>query len=330
MKKNTDTPKGYDEISMELEEAVKKGINTSDMAPDLGKEIASLTMKTETKSVDAALNIIRSFKSVKEQVGRGKITSVEALYTRQATQDILLEKLKDPEYLNRLKNTQAISSRQYESLRGFKGDYGELQKKVGAGGAEYLTTKMAREVSPTELLNRTFKRIKAQWGTGPEAKQKFSVFAAGQGFALKSEQIETMFKKAEPGTIDKGLGATGAASLEKRGKDILRKKYRGVAPVLGAVGREGQREKLRTGELASRIAGETMAVESALLKMVSKSSATAADGITKLVGTLSSIDKKLDILKGSSDLFKGLINPLDTIKELLSSDKTKDKGLTTK
>jgi hypothetical protein len=324
-------------IADELEEAVKKGINTSDMAQDLGKEISSITMRTETKNVDAALNIIRSFKSVKEAVGRGKIGGIEQLYTRQATQDLLMERLKDPAYLLRLRKTESISKRQYEKLAEFqgRGDYGELRKIMGTGTTEYLTQKVAREARSTEILKQKFKNIRKQWGSGIEGMQRAQVFAAQQGWSLSPEQFITMYKEAEGetkkttpiatpeyGTAVGAMLPTGGAvaktipikSPEERGGAILEEQYRGVGKIVTATMKAGAKERLQTGVAATKIAGQTIKVETELLNMVNKFSGKAATGIENISSLLTSIDNKLEMLRKA----EGIGETLKVLNSILS------------
>ena len=309
---STELPALMTGIAAELEDAVRKGVNTSELSSDFGKNIARLAMRTESKSVAAALDIVKSYKSVKEGVGKGGIAGIEALYSRQASQEILNERLQDPKVLERLYQNKDISEKQYQTLQGFKGKPGELQTKIGTGSAEYLTRKMSREVDPVELLQKQYEKIKTKRGTGVEAYHEFSNFAQSQNFSITPDQIKTQWF---PGLMEKPGG-------EKRGKNILTEQSKNLGALSGAVTLAGAKEKLTTSGLSSGIAQKTIGVETAMLKMISEFSGKAAAGISEIPKILSSIEKKLaalEELKGFSKIVNQLFLP-KIIKKLSSGN----------
>ena len=89
-----------------MEEAVTQGINSSNLADDLGDQIAMLTRINPTQSVGMATNIVRSLRGVQQQVSGGQIGGLQQFMAYRATGGAINQRLSDParreEYLRDL------------------------------------------------------------------------------------------------------------------------------------------------------------------------------------------------------------------------------------
>jgi len=275
-----------------LEEAVRLGINTSDMSKDIGKEITALTLKTSGKSAEAALNIIKSFSGVKTQVGRGKIGSYEGLMTTRATQDILTERLTGENranYLDRLAEEGMISSAQKEKLMNLKKGAGieDIQKAVGGSATFALTKKVAREEGPARLLRRSMQQMQKTFGTSPEAMQRAMNVYSQQGGTLTEDQFMAAWKGAREGEPT-DVTQKGQAAIRKGAREVETSKA-GLS-----VQRRIQRENL-IFQYGASFAKASLEMEKAMIKLAKDAvptAVTAIEGLSKVVKNLTTSEEQ--------------------------------------
>jgi len=220
----TELPVLMSGLSSILEEAVKAGINTSDMAKDIGDEISSLTTFTPGKSVDAALNIIKSFQNVKSQTEKGKMgETLEGLYAAGATKDILTKNITDQseggiEYRKRLVESGLISGKQFGALTnlGPNATYEDIQNAIGPAAAHTLFKNAAFEAGPEKLKMQTVRNIQKEFGSGAEGFQMFSTIADQLGWSDTQPQRLTSWRAAQ----------SPAKDVSKKGFDTLMERYK--------------------------------------------------------------------------------------------------------
>ncbi len=182
-----------------LQDAVTAGLDASEMAKNIGKETTALVMQTPRKNVDTVLSMIHSFQAVKEGVGRGRYgSSIEAMYTTQASREILMEKLKDPKFVEDLYKNQQIDENQRSKILGMggKGDYNRLQALIGSSTANVLTENISQETSSPELMKQVMQLVQQSWGTSIEGKNQFKMFANSVNWSQSNKQIDILAKYA--------------------------------------------------------------------------------------------------------------------------------------
>jgi hypothetical protein len=285
-------------MSDTLTEAVKEGINTSDMAKDMAEEIAGLAMTTPGKSVEAALNMINNFKGVVQGITRGKVQSSEQLYATGAAQSMLMrrisgENLQDlgfygqmalkggaitkeqaarmskENYVSNLEKQEFISKEQSDKLRklGPTTDFSKLQESI-PGLAMPLLRKFTAETNPVEIQKETYKLASKNFGDTPESRQRFYDFTLSQNWSQSQSQTESILKNntKEPGK-----------NLEKKGMDLIAERSGAVegGPAGMAAKQIQQREELMF-QAGKAFADTTMKMERGMLK-IAKDAAPAVD-----------------------------------------------------
>lgn len=80
-----------------MQEAITAGVNQSNLADELGERVAVLTRANPTNSVQMALNMIRSQRSLQQQVGQGQVQSYEQLMSYLAAGEAINQQLSTPE-----------------------------------------------------------------------------------------------------------------------------------------------------------------------------------------------------------------------------------------
>lgn len=87
----TELPALMGAVASSLEEAVKNGINTSDMSKDLGQEMINLVNLTPGKSVEGANRIVKGLTGSKEAGSRGQVTDLAGLLGWKASREKTME-----------------------------------------------------------------------------------------------------------------------------------------------------------------------------------------------------------------------------------------------
>jgi len=205
-----------------LEQAIKDGLDASDMNKNFSENIVKMINLTPGKSADAVMNMVRSFQSVQQGVSRGQMGSLEAMYTAQSSRGMLMENLKNPEYIKKLSGQGLISEQQAGKLAGFNGNasYQDLVKAIGPAAAQLLTQNVTATSNPANLMQETIRGVQKQWGTGPEAMQRFIMAAQQQGWSLSPQQIPIAWQSAM-GANPELSAEKGLAGLGKREKGVL-------------------------------------------------------------------------------------------------------------
>ena len=146
----TELPKLMQALAGTLEEAVKNGVNTSDLSKDLGEDMVALTMSTTTKSVDAAMKVAQSAGGSKTKAATGQMENIEDLFVWRGAEEDLMSSLNDTTVDPKTGLTEKQKKLQYLEERKYinplqKAEL-EKQKKIGAselvkvGGEELLNT----------------------------------------------------------------------------------------------------------------------------------------------------------------------------------------------
>lgn len=171
----TELPALMGAVASSLEEAVKNGINTSDMSKDLGQEMINLVNLTPGKSVEGANRIVKGLTGSKEAGSRGQVTDLAGLLGWKAAQEKTIEQFNATNmipvynakgkktgqitageaYINRLAEMGAIDPSQADSFRSLakKGRIGaqDIQQFTG-GNLSALTQLTMSEMSEPEYM----------------------------------------------------------------------------------------------------------------------------------------------------------------------------------
>jgi len=272
-------------------DAVREGINTSDMSKDMAQEISAIAIQTPAKSVDAALNIVKSFQGVQKQIVGGKMGTAQALFTTRASQQMLMEKLtgeRGPSYLKKLEDQGFVSPEQIKRLRKLGPEAGFEDLLQAAPSAAFpLLRKFTAETSPVALQKRTMRLVKKSFGDTAEGKQRFYDFATSQGWAESQSQLETLMRAGEAPQLP--------VKAEKRGKEIITRKAKDVERSAAglAVKRIQQREALIL-KYGNSFAKSSLKMEEAMLNI-------ADEAAPLMVGAIKGMGMAVQELTGFLD-----------------------------
>jgi len=290
-----------------MEESIRAGINTSNMSQDIGEEIAVMAMMTPGQSVEAAMGSIRNFQGTQSSVARGQMGTMDSMYTAQATRDILMENLADPEYVARLQKNRVISERQATAIGRsghYQGSYQDLQRTIGDAGAYELLRMTAAETSTPELQNRMVQGLQATYGTSDESRQRVSAIMAGQGSSITAEQLRPAWRIAR-GDVVSQEGA------EARGRSANASRARGVTGSSAGSSRTREigRENL-VFQYGASFAKVSLQMEEAMLTIAHTAAPVAIAGInavgtatTALSSCLTGLAAKISAATDSSGSF---------------------------
>jgi hypothetical protein len=282
-----------------LTDAVREGVNTSNMSEDMARDIAAITNATQGKSVDAAMNIIKSFQGVQKQVAGGKMGTVEGLYTAKASQQLLMERLTGKgkeEYIDKLQKEGYISDKQAKNIRGLKEDaaFEDLQQ-MAPGASFYLTRQTAAETGTPKLQRKIMENVKKKFGTGAEGLQQYTDYMLQTGSTLSQSQIKTMWDTKD---IPVGSESKGFKDREKMAEDVEG----------GVAGKSVKRIQKREELLIKRgkaFADASLKMEKAMIDLAEGSMDAAVKGIKSvgsamqtLTGLIDTLNKKIE---GSKD-----------------------------
>jgi hypothetical protein len=264
----TELPILMSALSSELEEAVKNGVDASSMAESIGGELTALTMRTQTKSVDAAMKIIQSFSSTKEAVSRGQVGGYQNVMAWKAGRDMLVETMSDPtkraSYLEQMQKAGVISAEESGRLGSMQDvSLKSIQDIVGVGGVKVLTERMISQTGEGEMLRRSILQQQKYFGTDAKgARAAWNVYA-NQGGSATQEQFFAAYQNAAAGvpaaSIQAGQGVLGAQ------ENVALTSISATA-----MGRQNEREAM-TFRYGERFTREALKFEKAMMNLTSKS-----------------------------------------------------------
>lgn len=295
-----------------FEEAIKNGVDTSNMGKDMAKNISALALATPGKSVDAALNIMKSYTGIKGGLERGQIGGLEGMYGMRATRTSLMSRLTGKEgknYLKDLKSQGYITEEQFNaaSKLGPGSSFADLQRTMGTIGADTLFRKQAAEMTPEKLAIESMKQIQQQFGTGAEGFQQWNLINRG-GTLGKVSQSKALW--------DVASGKISMEDMQKKGAGIISGKAAEVQRSAAGMGvsRDIMRENL-VFKHGAAFADASMKMEKAMITVADTAIPIATKGITALGNAATGLATKLDSLikimsnkngGGAVEVFKGL------------------------
>jgi hypothetical protein len=161
-------------IAGTMEEAISSGLDASELARTMDKNLASLTALTPGRSVQAAMGIIKAGQGAQQKSAKGKVGDYEGYYAFQTSKNLVAEKLKDKKFIKRLVKEGIFTE---EETKDFEGaDYDTISRKMGATDAEYLRRKVMAEADP----GRVSLGIVGEMTKGQNAKERRAAFIRGQ------------------------------------------------------------------------------------------------------------------------------------------------------
>ena len=316
----TELPTLMQGIASTLEEAVKNGVNSSDMARDLGKEMTSLTMATQTQSVDAAMRIVQTFKGTQQQITRGQVGGYQQIMGWKAGQTMLQEQLSDPKqreaFIKKMQESGVISEQQSAGLGGLSGNVSmqQIQDIMGVGGTKILTERTLSQAGEATALRYTMAEQQKIYGKSIEGKQQaWNVYSSMNPQGMSQEQFFASYESAGKGLPTTDTTQAGEKIVSGKSKQAMRTEA-GISAV-----REGARQGM-TFEYGAKFAETSLKFEKSMMKLADTAMPaaegallglnTAAGGLNK---TITAINKELENIQkvGFKKYLKDLINPFN-------------------
>ena len=232
----TDLPRFMSGIAAELEEAVKNGVNNSSISSDIADEMASLTNKTQTKSVEMAFNIVNKGKGYQSSAAKGQIGDINSLMTWKAGQSRVMDGLNSLDrgtMINQWKTKGIIDDKEAEMLmRGDQKNGGMINESfirntLGQGGLSAITRDTISNMSGAESVRRSMLEVQKRWGTGAKAFRQWNAINSQTGGAYEQNDLLAIWNNAYD---------FDSSDKKTRGNKILNNKYDDTdnsAPLLG-------------------------------------------------------------------------------------------------
>jgi hypothetical protein len=288
----SDLPALMTGLSGILQDAVREGINTSDMSDDIGREITNLALQTPGQSVEAALAMVSSFRGVQRGVASGQMGNVESMYTAQASRNMLMRNLGNTDYVNRLQTEGLISQQQRDAISsmGPNANFQRLQQVIGGAGAQTLLRNQAATANPATLMRERMLQIQQQWGTGAEGFQRFSSFASQQGFSANLQQLRAQWYGAQTTPpSEEEVQARGAQRIASGAQTV-----RSSAPGIEG-GRQLRRENLLF-DFGPRFARQALQMEESMMTLARTAAPAVITGMESLSGAITGLVRDVGTL----------------------------------
>ena len=276
-----------------MEEAIKTGLDASEMSKTMGKQLSLLARSTPGKSAEAALGIARSFKGVQQQVAGGQFGSYEGMLAARASRGALMEDIKGEGGIDALVASGAISESQAEKLKGADaGSWESIQKAIGPEAAFQLIQRKSASMGEVGLEAATMKEHQQRFGTSVEGRQQAYARYRGMGGSLSQVQFDASWDRSlQPDTGDTTTEAAGRRAIQADVGDVT-KSGAGIGASRGVM-----REELLLSSTANAIAQASVGIEKELIR-ITKSLLPAPENIGKFV---TSVGEATDSIKSAGE-----------------------------
>jgi hypothetical protein len=198
----TEMPAVIGAITDVMEEAVREGVNNSDMASDMAKEVSLLTAGASNRQARAALQTIQNMMTVQKSVAGGEFSSV-AQYRMYRSAEKMLSRKGVQEKL--IQSGYFTEQTDFENL-----DY--TQKRVAV---QYLSQQRAGDVR--EQYVRDIVQSLGGEGEKEERMRRFHVLAQDLGLSKDVEESRRLFTMAEGGGTQQPVEGAAMGEFRQRG-----------------------------------------------------------------------------------------------------------------
>lgn len=294
----TELPKLMQAMAGVLEEAVKNGVNTSNLSKDLGEDIIAFTMATNTKSVEAAMKVAQSAGASKSKAAIGQMENIEDLFVWRGAQEEMLSSLNNAdarnETLKYMEERQYITPEQRKQLQGMK--------KIGVSdltrvGGEELVNTLTQDVVTNMSEFQAAKKIQAGYMGMDSSMSINRMEILSQAMGGMGKNLRTT---ALAGERDYGVaGISGKKKIEEWEQEKVLKTS--VAMEV-AFSRTKENDLLTYGH---SFAQATIEMDTAMRDLAKTGMKAATTGITEMGNAAMKI----------SESFKELSDELDKIKK---------------
>jgi hypothetical protein len=256
-----------------LEEAVTSGVNASNLADDLGDQVAMITQRTGTNSVGMAMNILKSFKGVQQQVGRGQIGGYAQFATYRAAGQTINRRLSNPQqaeaYLTDLRERGILDINEITAARARAASAGRSLQledlEAQSPTIRPILQRMEAERGGADLNAATVNVIRRDLGGGAAGARRAMAINAVPGDTIRGQAAALQ-----------GMVQPVAAGTEQRGTQQIEQRFNLMEKSAATMGiaRRGDRESL-TMRYGARFADTALTIEKSLIKLAEQFSPSA-------------------------------------------------------
>ena len=303
----TQLPMFISAIAGELEEAVKNGMNSSDIAGTIAQDLAAVVQATGNKDVTTALNITKSMSSLLASGRKGQVDSLEGMLAWKGSQKKMLGDMNTDREgsVNALLKNDVISQEEADKLKGIKGNITgqDIDSALGPGGLTYLTKNRMQSQGEAGTFAVVAEGLKETFGTGRQAMRTASNISDSMG-GIGSTEVKTAYNMGKSSKSDQEAGAAAIAA-----------KHAGV--VSGEAGMSINLQNQMEAELLLRgkaFAAATVEAETGLISLaevgikgVSEGFKSMEEGMKKIKGLMDEVTAA----GGLGEWIKDKINPFN-------------------
>jgi hypothetical protein len=257
-----------------LEEAVQEGVNNSDLAQDLAKEIAIVSSKNQNISVRAIFEAQRGLLGLQKSVSMGQVQTLSQLKTYEIGRQYVTEEFKkgkESKFVQSLLQSGMISEAEIEKFKTGKIDF---------MSSDYFTRVALQQKNP-EIINKVLLDFYKQFGTGATQEEKirntmFALTSMGLQNDIPIVQNPIQFNAIMKSIVSGGgnISQLTFEDLSKASEDFLKKNIKSQEP-FDILQRQVESERLNLGEVGKKSADAILHLNEQTLKM--------ADNLTGIV-----------------------------------------------
>jgi len=283
-----------------LEEAVQEGVNNSDLAQDLAKEIAIVSSKNQNLSVKAIFEAQRGLLGLQKTVSAGQVQTLSQLKTYETGRQYVLEEFKKgtgSEFVQSLIKSGMISEAEIEKFKTGKIDFQSI---------DFFTRTALQQRNPKIMKNVLLDFYK-QFGTGATQEEKirntlFALTSMGLQQDIPIVQNPALFTAIMKSMVSEGedISKSTYEDISKTTKDFFEKNIKAQEP-FNILQRQVELEGLNLGEVGKKSADAILHLNEQTLKM--------ADNLTGIViPAIEALDKALTTFAEGANKLTAKIN----------------------
>jgi len=295
-----------------LEEAVQEGVNNSDLAQDLAKEIAIVSSKNQNLSVKAIFEAQRGLLGLQKTVSTGQVQTLSQLKTYEIGRQYVTEEFKkgkESKFVQSLLKSGMISETEIEKFKTGKIDF---------MSSDFFTRVALQQKNP-EIINKVLFDFYKQFGTGATQEEKirntmFALTSMGLQQDIPILQNPTQFNAIMKSIVSgrENISQLTNKDLSTASKEFLEKNIKGEES-FGILQRQVEFENLNLGEVGKKSADAVLNLNKNTLDM--------AKNLTGVViPAIEALDKALTTFaEGANKLTEKLNKETQNNKEGISS-----------
>lgn len=234
----TELPLLLNEMNSVMEEAVRRGVNKSDIAEDMAKEIKGFVASSPGSTVRSAIEIQKNAMNVQKDAAKGKFATIPGLIIMQ-------------EAVNLIENNKEVQASLIQ-----QGLLSQEQLDRGlTAGEKRFTAQAYLETQPKKARERMFRKvIKLSGGTEGSFEERLAkssniIQQLMPELGLSTLQVRDVMKKVDREDAPERINRSANKQLEQREllRNIRERDYR--YETFSSVSKEVMAERIKSGDI---------------------------------------------------------------------------------